>query len=174
MNGDMRIGCAGFAYVAVMAMVVISGIVYSGAAQYWHTRMIREREAELLFRGDQYLKAIRSYAESTQGEGSRYPKRLEDLLKDPRYPTIRRHIRKLYPDPMAPDGAWRILRGAHEEIVGVVSSAAGTPIKQGGFEAVYAQFEGARSYGDWRFEYRPAPAQKTQQAATPPAGDETQ
>lgn len=52
----------------------------------------RDREEELVHRGVQYTRAIRSYAKRT----GRYPVRAEDLLGGP----DQRFIRKLYKDPM--------------------------------------------------------------------------
>ena len=55
----------------------------------------REKEAELLFRGEQYREAIASYYKKEQ----RYPQSLEELLEDKRYPMPVRHLRRLYRDP---------------------------------------------------------------------------
>ena len=64
-----------------------------------------DREAELLFRGQAYRRAIESYYRAN----GVYPRALEDLLKDPRFPS-KRHIRSLYPDPMGKGQAWLLLR----------------------------------------------------------------
>ena len=55
----------------------------------------REKEAELLFRGNQFREGIASYYKKEQ----RYPHSLEQLLEDKRYPMPVRHLRKLYRDP---------------------------------------------------------------------------
>lgn len=52
---------AGFTYIAAIVMVVIMGILLSQAAQYWTTRMQREREVELIFRGTQVRDALRRW-----------------------------------------------------------------------------------------------------------------
>ena len=49
---------AGFTLIAAMAMIVILGIMAGAAAQSWQMLMKREREEELLFRGQQYMSAL--------------------------------------------------------------------------------------------------------------------
>ena len=59
----------------------------------------RAREGELLYVGNLYRDAIRQYSESTPAGARPYPDRLDDLLRDPRYPVVRRYLRRPYPDP---------------------------------------------------------------------------
>ncbi len=114
----------GFTYAAVLAAVVIVGI----GAEVTYLSMARivqaDREAELLFRGQAYHRAIESYY---RANGS-YPRALEDLLKDPRFPS-RRHIRVLYEDPMAKGKDWLLIRASDGGIGGVASSSMDKPIK---------------------------------------------
>jgi len=58
-----------------------------------------EREQELLYRGSAYRRAIQSYYEAG-GALKQFPRTLDDLLKDSRTASGKRHIRALYPDPM--------------------------------------------------------------------------
>ena len=138
----------GFAYVMLLVAIVVMGVLAERAVLMISTAVQRDREAELLFRGQAYRNAIRSYVET--GADHRYPRRLEDLLSDPRS-IHKRHLRQLYPDPMTADGRWQLLRAADGGIVGVGSSSESTPIKQSGFPQGLEAFEGAARYQDWVF-----------------------
>ncbi|HJV09936.1 MAG TPA: type II secretion system protein, partial [Burkholderiales bacterium] len=72
----------GFTYLGVLFLAVImaGGLAITG--DVWHTATMREKEAELLFVGNQYRKAIQRYY--LTGPQRQYPRSLEDLLKDPR------------------------------------------------------------------------------------------
>ena len=142
----------GFTYITALIVVAVMGIGLNAAGTYWSTTMKREKEKELLFRGDQIRRAIVSFSDaSDRGNVSRYPRTLKELLKDPRSPSIRRHIRRLYKDPMGPDGEWGLILDDGGRIKGVFSASTETPIKQGNFAAPYESFGRAASYRDWRF-----------------------
>lgn len=137
----------------VLAAVVIVGVVVE-AARVTTWRVLRaDREAELLFRGQAYRKAIQSYYQSNGA----FPRSLEDLLKDPRTAS-RRHIRALYPDPMAKDEKqeWRLVRNGGG-ISGVASASTEEPLKQANFPLGLEKLTGAKSYSEWVFEYVPQP-----------------
>jgi type II secretory pathway pseudopilin PulG len=136
----------GFTYLAVLVLVVVMGIALSGTGQYWSTAMKRERETELLFRGDRIRRAIEAYHRF-----GGWPKDLEELVKDRRVPVVRRFLRKIYRDPMAGDGNWVLIQGQGGGIRGVHSASDGVPLKTGNFPPGYEQFEAAETYADWRF-----------------------
>lgn len=72
-----------------------------------------------------YQKAIESYRDSSPGIQKNYPMELQDLLVDRRQVQIKRHLRKLYSDPMQPqvpaDRAWGIVRNNQTQITSVYS-----------------------------------------------------
>lgn len=140
---------AGFTYVGVLVAVALAGLALAGAGAVWSTLAQREREAELLFVGDQYRRAIASYFDTSPGP-KEYPRSLADLLEDRRSPAARRHLRKPFADPMAPQAEWGLVR-IGDRVQGVYSTSAATPIKRAGFAAVDESFAGASSYRDWRF-----------------------
>jgi type II secretory pathway pseudopilin PulG len=144
----------GFTYVTVLAAVIIVGIVVQAAhATTW--RLIRaDREAELLFRGQAYRNAIRSFHQ-TNGV---FPRTLEDLVKDPKS-AGRTHIRALYRDPTSKDekGEWRLVRAIDGGIAGVSSASSDEPLKQANFPPELIKFTAAKSYSEWIFEYVPPP-----------------
>jgi type II secretory pathway pseudopilin PulG len=154
----------GFTYLGALVLVVVIGIALGAASQYWSTLMTREKEKELLFRGDQIRKAIDSYYRSApQGMQPSYPSRLEDLLSDPRSLTSRRYLRRLYVDPMT-DGTWGIISDGKGGVKGVFSLSEKAPRKSGGFPTGYESFESAKTYTDWKFVSNPS------SATTPPGG----
>jgi len=142
----------GFTFLGVLAFLVVTGIALTAASKYWSSVIKREKEEELLFRGDQIKLAIESYYKNTpQGKTPSYPKSLEDLLKDPRSLTIRRHLRKVYKEPITGDDTWGLIRDAKGGIKGVFSRSNLKPIKTGNFSEAYEDFEKAKTYSDWRF-----------------------
>jgi len=155
---------SGFTYVGALILVVVTGIALTAASTYWSTKVRREKEAELLFRGDQICSAIESYYEKAPpGWAKSYPSRLEDLLKDPRYMKVMRHLRRVYKDPMTEDGQWGLVMDGKGGIKGVFSRGKNEPIKIGDFPEGYENFEKAKTYQDWKFVYEPAakaPAKK--------------
>lgn len=148
---------AGFTYAMVLAAVVVVGIVAEAAHLTTWRQQQAEREAELLFRGAAYQRAIASYVQ-THGV---YPRALEDLYKDPKSPS-RRHLRALYPDPMADDApvqelqSWSLVRAPDGGIAGVASASRGVPLKQAHFPMGFDHFAAASAYAEWVFEYTPA------------------
>ena len=57
----MRARVAGFTYLTILFVVAFMGIGLAVAGQVWHTQAMRDREAELLYAGNQYRRAIERY-----------------------------------------------------------------------------------------------------------------
>jgi len=148
-SGRRRSG--GFTYIGVLILVVMMGIALAAAGEVWHTAAQREKEQQLLFVGDQFRRALAEFYAHTPGSATRYPLRLEDLLQDPRYPAIRRYLRKIYPDPMTGKPEWGLVTGPNGEIFGVHSLSEDAPIKQAHFRLADKAFEGKTKYSDWVF-----------------------
>ena len=159
----------GFTYLAVLFIVAIlmGGLALVG--EVWETSARREKEAELLFIGNQYRRAIGLFYDSTPGGVKRYPRTLEDLVKDPRQLATQRHLRRLYPDPITAKNEWGIVKAPDGGILGVHSLSEEAPLKIGGFRVRDADLEGAAKYADWKFLHAPAQQAKPA-AAKPPAG----
>jgi len=148
---------AGFTYLTVMFVIAIllGGLAIVG--ETWETSARREKEAELLFIGNQYRRAIGLYYLSTPGVVKAYPRQIEDLLKDPRQPGTVRHLRKLFPDPMT-GKPFVVIKGADGGVQGVASASDVAPLKVAGFRVRDAIFEGAQKYSEWKFIHTPPPA----------------
>lgn len=162
--GKTRASQRGFSYAAVLAAVVIVGIG-AEVAHLSTTRIVQaERETELLFRGQAYRRAIASYHRAN----GTYPRALEDLLDDPRSPA-RRHIRALYPDPMARKGeaGWHLVRASDGGIAGVASGSGDRPLKAAHFPVGLEGFAGAAAYSEWVFEHVPSAASAAAQTRVP-------
>ena len=145
----------GFTYVALLAAIVIIGIVLGSAGKYRQNVMLREKEEELLFRGDQYRTAIERYYHALPGKQV-FPQNIEDLLKDNRTAVGKRHLRKQFKDPVTGED-FVVIRDKEKgnRIVGVQSGSQKKPIKQGNFPDPYGPFAGAEKYSDWKFAYSP-------------------
>lgn len=156
-------GSRGFAFIWLLFWVALLGVGLASAGQLWSQAAKRERERELLFIGDQFRRAIASYYEASPGI-KRYPRRLEDLLADDRVPVTRRHLRRIWPDPMTGKADWGLVMQG-DQILGVFSQSRDAPIKRANFRAADAVFADALSYADWRFVHTPSGAPSAGAAA---------
>ena len=144
----------GFTYLALLLIVAAMGGGFAAYGELASRSAQREKEADLLFIGDEYRRAIGTYYENSPAGHKRYPKSLDQLLKDERFAFNRRHLRRLYRDPVtgkelaaveAPEGG----------IMGVRSTSDAAPLKSADFLPQYAAFEGAVRLADWQFVYAP-------------------
>jgi type II secretory pathway pseudopilin PulG len=158
-----------FSYISALVFVTVIGISLTTGSAYWSTIIKREKEKELLFRGDQIQRAIEAYYKSAPGGGSQYPSSLNDLLKDTRYPSTKRYLRKIYKDPMTKDGQWGIVFASGGRIKGIFSDSKEKPLKVGNFSDNYKNFEKAKTYSDWKFVF---PLEKEVDSSSLPASEE--
>jgi len=147
----------GFTYLALLFMVTVLAIGLSVTGVVWHTAVQREREQELLFVGGQFRNAIASYYNAVPVAAlRRYPATLTDLIKDPRFPNTRRHLRRIYVDPMAGKPEWGLVRGIDGGVIGVYSLSEKEPIRISFPSGPNKEFSGKKRYADWKFIYLPA------------------
>ncbi len=142
---------SGFSYLFALFAIVLVGLSMMGANLQWKTMLQRERETELLFRGDQYRRAITAYVHGQAGL-QQYPLRVDDLVKDPR--TSKRYLRRAYLDPMTGRSFTKIPCG--DRLKGVASSSEAPTLKRDNFPPDYAQFNTTTTYREWIFQYDPA------------------
>ena len=83
-------GEGGYAMVALLVGLSIMSVALSVALPAWSTMARREREAELIFRGEQYARAIQLYQRKFANS---FPPSI-DLLVDQKF------LRKKYKDPI--------------------------------------------------------------------------
>lgn len=144
----------GFTYFAMLLLVVTTSTGAVVVSTLWQTAQRRESERELLEVGDEFRRAIASYHAQAAGGRRQYPRRLEDLLLDPRSPGVRRHLRRIYPDPVTGLAEWGLVKAPDGGIMGVHSLSEAAPMKTASFSPAHRQFEGALSYRQWEFVYR--------------------
>jgi type II secretory pathway pseudopilin PulG len=159
----------GFTYLALLLVVAAAGALLAATGEIASHSAQREKEADLLFAGDQYRAAIRSYYEGSPGGAKIYPRKLEDLLKDSRVPATLRHLRRLYADPVTGSAQWGLVEAPQGGIMGVYSLSEEAPIKTGGFSKANEAFADSVKYSDWKFTYAPAAPAVTPAAVRPAA-----
>ena len=85
--------------IMLLFVVIAMGIGLLVAVPVWQTQIQREREEELIFRGKQYVEAVRVFQVKKPGT---FPKTLDELVEE-------KCLRRPFRDPMSPDGDWNII-----------------------------------------------------------------
>lgn len=155
-SGQLRSRRHGFTYIGLLVAIVVIGIGLAAVGPVSRTLQLRDKERELLFVGDQYRRAIGMYYDKTPGPLKQYPKKLEDLLRDNRYPNVQRYLRRIYFDPLTGKTQWGLVELPGIGITGVYSLSDLPPIKTANFPAQYNSFQKAKKYSDWKFVYVPS------------------
>ena len=83
----------GFAMAALLVMMSVMAVAMSVALPVWHTAAQREKEEELIFRGQQYARALALFQRRLPGA---VPADIDALVNG-------RFLRKKYKDPMTGD-----------------------------------------------------------------------
>lgn len=138
---------SGFTYIVMLLAVAIFGAGLAAVGPVWQALLQRDREMELLHVGHQFRMAINRYYAANR----RYPLHLEDLVLDDRSPAIRRHLRKIFVDPMTGRPEWGTVKSAEGQVVGVYSLSDARPLKRAGFRAHETTFAGKEKYAEWIF-----------------------
>jgi type II secretory pathway pseudopilin PulG len=180
----------GFTYLGLIILVTVIGMV--GAATLKIDALMRraQTEEDLLDIGAAFSDALQSYAAATPKGQLPQPPSLQELLKDPRTPALRRHLRKIFVDPATGSTEWGIVylgqaatggTGGTGGVVAVYSLSQARPLKIGNFDARFVGFDGKQHLSDWKFtagaiapvlpvaQVAPAPliSPQTQQAPAP-------
>jgi type II secretory pathway pseudopilin PulG len=129
-------GEAGYSLLLAIFMVATSLIISAAILPSVLTQGRREREAEMVWRGEQYQRAIGLYFRKF----GRYPTKVDDLVKQT---NGVRFLRQAYPDPMnKEDGTWRFIYvGPNGQLIGSVHGQSllqgmmGSPMVPGGLGA---------------------------------------
>ena len=147
-----RIHSAGFTYLGLLMLLAVIALVGAAGVKLGVLSHRRVAEQALLETGAAFGAALRSYARATPRGQSEAPRTLQDLLKDPRFPGVVRHLRRIFADPLTGKEEWGLVQGDQDEgIVAVYSLSQGRPIKLANFDARFIDFEGKRSYSEWKF-----------------------
>ncbi len=107
----------GYALLMVCFLVALMVLATAAAVPSILTEGRRAKEEELIWRGEQYARAVRLYYR----KHGRFPQSFEDLT-EPKGQL--RFLRKAYAEPMnRKDGSWRLIHvGPNGELIGSVKS----------------------------------------------------
>ena len=111
-------------YVLLVILFLLAAFTIALLAHFENvaTQIKRDREEEMVHRGQQYVRAIRRYYRKF----GRYPSKIEDLESTNNV----RYLRKRYKDPMVANGEWKILH--YGEAKNPPRGLFGQPITAGG------------------------------------------
>lgn len=140
--------------VVLLVAMAVTAVWMGAALPAWRQQVIREREAELIFRGEQYARAIYLYRQKNGGQVS--PPNIDILVSQ-------KYLRRKYLDPMTGKdflplgGAGAI--GGTAGVTGVRSTSNDASIVIYRNQQVYSQFP-----FDWPLEAHKAGRQQQQPA----------
>jgi type II secretory pathway pseudopilin PulG len=166
-----RAGQGGYTFVALLAVLALLGAALATLGTAWATAAQREKERELLFRGEQIRDAIGRYRAAE--EPPAWPPSLAALLEDQRGPQVRHHLRRVWADPFTGRADWVLLEAAdgggarlERRIAGVRSRSEARRMALAGAEPVLPDDP---RVSDWVFVFAaaPAPAAAASAAASP-------
>lgn len=142
----------GFTYLSVIIVVAIIGLVAAASLKLGATVQRSRAEQQLLVIGGAFSDALQSYADATPAGQPPQPPSLKELLRDPRFPTPHRHLRKIFVDPMTGKAEWGIVYlGGTTGVMAVYSLSDARPVKIGNFPARFQSLAGKRKISEWRF-----------------------
>lgn len=146
-------GQAGFTYLGLIIFVAIVGLVGAATLKVGSLLQRAAAEEELLEIGAAYSAALDSYAAATPRGATPYPPSIKELLKDPRFPGVRRHLRKVFVDPLTGKAEWGIeyLGGGEVGIVAIHSLSEAQPLKIANFDSRFRGLDGKEKISQWRF-----------------------
>ena len=141
----------GVALLVLLVLVATIALLSATAVSVGAMESRRDAEEELLYVGQAFQRALRSYVDTTPGQAALGPRSMDELLRDPRVAGVRRHLRRIPADPLTGRAEWGLVKSPNGQIVGVHSLAEGMPIKRTGFDPELRQLEDAKNYQAWVF-----------------------
>ena len=169
---------AGFTYLGLLILLAVLGLVGAAGLKMGTLLQRAAAEEELLEIGAQFQEALRSYAAATPPGQKPQPATLQDLLKDPRFPNVRRHLRKIFVDPVTGKAEWGIIylgdpiavnagnsvnalgaipapspmaAGEKVGVIGVYSLSEAPPLKIANFDIRFQNMENRQKISEWKF-----------------------
>jgi type II secretory pathway pseudopilin PulG len=110
----------GYAMAALLVALAVMAVAMTVAMPTWRHMVRREKEEELVFRGQQYARAVGLFQRKFAGA---YAPDIDTLLKQ-------KCLRKKYKDPMVEDGEFEVLR-VGQQMPGTGTGGAGQPAQGG-------------------------------------------
>ena len=105
-RATQRNGERGALMVALMAGIAIMMILAAVAAQNWSDVVRRDNEAEMIFRAEDLVRALKRY----QKDKGKLPNELKELVEPGQKGQY--FVRKLWKDPLVKGGKWQLLYAA--------------------------------------------------------------
>jgi len=121
LRGQGEAAETGYAMAALLVMLAVGSVLMSVAMPVWRHDNQREKEAELLFRGNQYVRAIRLYSMRTGGQ---LPPSIDVLVTG-------RYIRQKFKDPITNGDFDIIPAGSGQPTPGAPQPGRGGPVSAG-------------------------------------------
>jgi type II secretory pathway pseudopilin PulG len=141
----------GYGIVWLLAVVALAGLGLATIGTLWATDAQRERERELVRVGTQYALAITSYYYASPISKREYPRSLDALVEDTRSSPPRRHLRRLFVDPVSAGQPWGLVQRADGGITGIYSQSNERPLIQVQIEFGGLVLPVVEQYRDWKF-----------------------
>ena len=142
----------GFTYLGLIILLAIMALVAAAGLKMGTLLQRAAAEEELLEIGAQFSEALRRYAAATPPGKPTQPATLQDLLRDPRFPTTRRHLRKIFVDPVTGKAEWGVIYlGDKVGVLGVYSLSNQRPLKIANFDIRFLNMENREKISDWKF-----------------------
>ena len=142
----------GFTYLGLIILVAVIALVGAAALKVGSLLQRAGAEEELLEIGAQFSEALRSYAAATPQGQPQQPPSLAELLKDPRFPNPRRHLRKIFVDPVTGKAEWGIIYLADKVgVLGVYSLSDRQPLKIANFDIRFQNMANKERISEWKF-----------------------
>ena len=155
---SLRSSQHGFTYLGLIILVTVIGMVGAATLKIGALMQRAQMEEDLLDTGAAFSAALQSYAAATPKGQPLQPSSLQELLKDPRTPALRRPLRKIFVDPATGTTEWGIVyqggqtgAGGSGGVVAVYSLSQARPLKIGNFDARFVGFDGKQHLSDWKF-----------------------
>lgn len=145
----------GFTYLLLLIAIATISAVAALSLQHGRSLAQRDKEAELLYVGGEFRSALQSFSAATPAGERARPRSLDQLVRDDRGAVVRRHLRRVFVDPLTGTTDWGVVRDSSGDIAGVFSLASGAPIKQERFDPPFESFRLAKAYSDWIFSALP-------------------
>jgi type II secretory pathway pseudopilin PulG len=165
-TAPQRVRAAGFTYLGLLWLLAAAAAGLAVVGQSWTLAAQRERERELIFRGEQIRDAIDRYRKAIPTDSS-WPESMDALLQDRRDGEPRHHLRRRFEDPFGPAAGWGEIRNAAGGLIGVHSRA--TVQALGAWKRDPAGPRASRRVSDWRFLAAEAVESGTADGAAPAA-----
>lgn len=151
-RGERRGRQGGFTYVAMLFALAMFGLGLAAVGEAWSHASHREREEELILIGRAYVRAIGEYYAQAPGSVKAYPPTLQELVEDRRFIGVRRHLRKVYADPVG-KGEWGLIKAPDGGIIGVYSLSENPTLRRQPLDIPDAAPLVGERYAEWKFVY---------------------